>query len=266
VQRLVQPRELDDRLDAAAAGRLGHDILRRFYDVFPERTGSARVTVEQLEQARETHDEVAGECLASTRIQTAVEAVACRAVVHRTRRMVESDAHFLPEFAPFHHEWSFGLDEDDAPEDLGGFGLVGRIDRMDSDGHRIVLMDYKSGTIEAEHGAARLDAEGLVQLPLYATVASRRLHLDVAAGVYRSLKGGKPRGLVREDVGCSSFVSNDIVPAQEMAAYLEHGVQRAREAVDRMRHGDIGPDPRGGQCPAYCPARSFCEGWRPGRG
>lgn len=180
--------------------------------------------------------------------------------------MVESDARLLPEFAPLHHEWSFGFDEDDGPEDLGGFGLVGRVDRLDSDGHRLVLMDYKSGAIEAEHGAARQDSEGLVQLPLYATVAARRLHQDVAAGVYRSLKGGKPRGLVREDVGGPSFVSNDIVTAAEMAAHLEQGVQSAREAVDRMRRGDIGPDPRGGRCPAYCSARSFCEEWRPGRG
>lgn len=266
VQHLVQPRELDDALDAAAAGRLGHHIMRRFYEVFPERTGSPRVTPDLLKQAAEVHAEVAAACLTQVRAETAAEAIACRAIVRRTLQVIEDDADLLPGFAPLWHEWSFGFGDGDEPEDLGGFSLVGRVDRLDSDGRRVVLTDYKSGSIGAEHGAARLGDEGLVQLPLYLVVVSRRMGLEPAAGVYRSFKGGKPRGLVGEGVACKRFVSTDTATGEEVAAHLEAGVERASAAVRRMQQGDISPTPLSGNCPGYCPARSFCSGWRPGRG
>lgn len=266
MQRLVKPRELDERLDAAAAGRLAHEVLSRFYEAYSARTGRSRVTEDVLAEALIVHDQVAEERLALVRPSNAIEAVTCRKVIQRTRSTIEADATFLPGFAPMYHEWSFGMEPEGEPEDLGGFAIAGRVDRIDSDGTRIVLTDYKSGTISTGHGAARLDDEGLVQLPLYAVVASRRLGQEVAGAVYRSLRGGKPRGFVGCDIAGPQFVSTDVVTADELRGHVERGIASAAEAVSRMRGGDISPDPRGGTCPPYCPAGAFCDRWRPGRG
>lgn len=266
VQRLVQPRELDDRLDAAATGRLAHDIMKRVYEVFAERTRNARVTEQSMAEALAIHDEVAAECLALIRPASAVESALCRGVARRTKQLVAADATFLPGFVPLHLEWSFGSGPEGAPVDLDGFALSGRIDRLDSDGKRVVLTDYKSGSIAAEHGAARLDSEGLVQLSLYAAVVTRLLDLEVAGGVYRSFRGGKPRGFVRDDIGGPMFVSTDVMSSTNLRHNVERGIARAREAVVRMRSGDIAPDPLGGTCPRYCSAAPFCEKWSPGRG
>lgn len=266
VQRLIQPRELDEALDQAAIGRLGHEMLRRFYEVFPEKTGASRVTPEVLDEALRIYDEVAVACVASMHPATAAEAVACRTTVRRTRGVIEADATLLPGFNPLAHEWSFGMEED-APESFSGFSLAGRIDRIDSDGTRLVLTDYKSGRIGPEHGVAKFEEQGVVQLPLYAAVAARRIGIPVVAGMYRSLRGGKPRGFVHADVHSNAFVRTDVVEdAEAMNARVAEAVARASQAVDRLRSGDISPEPRGGICPPFCAARSFCAGWRPGRG
>lgn len=267
VQRLVQPRELDESVDERVMGQLGHEIMRRFYEALPERTGERRVTPASLPDARQLHAEVASACLQSVRPESAAAAVACRTVVRRTLGVVESDASLLPGFEPLAHEWSFGLADDDPPVSVGTFSIAGRVDRIDTDGRRAVLADYKSGAIGAEHGVTTFAERGLVQLALYAEVVSRRLDLEVAGGLYRSFRGGKPRGFVREDLADTAFVRTDILgDADAVRLQLDESIERAETAVSRLRAGDIRPDPLGGSCPPYCPAAAFCEEWRPKRG
>lgn len=266
IQRLVQPRELDERVDQAAMGLLGHEILHRFYQILPERTGARRVTGAVLGEARELHAEVAIGCLSRIAPSGVMEAMSCRTVVRQTLGLIEADSWMLPGFEPVHHEWTFGGDGD-AGEDFGDFSLLGRVDRIDSDGARLVLTDYKSGRIGPEHGVAKFEVEGTLQLPLYAAVAQRRLGGSVAAVLYRSFRGGKPRGMVRADVAADgSFVSTDVLPdATAVEAEIRVAIERARGAIERMRTGDIAAEPRSGACPPYCPATGFCAGWRPGR-
>jgi len=267
VQQLVKPKEIDGRFDHAATGRLAHEILYRFYEALAVRAGVTRVDSETLDRALPIHDEVADLCIKAFSGLTAAEAMACRAVARKTRSLVEADATLLPGFAPVRHEWSFGIGGDDHAEAFDGFSLAGRVDRVDSDGQRLVLTDYKSGDVGAEHGFVRFECAGVVQLPLYAAVASRRFGLPVAAGVYRSLKGGKPRGFVGTDLASSAFVRTDVVAdADAMAALVADSISRAGNAVERLRSGDISAHPRGATCPPYCAARAFCDGWRPGRG
>lgn len=262
---LVRPRELDERMDQRAAGRLGHDIMRRFYELFCERSGDGRVTPGQMDAARGAHADAVSECMSLLGELSVLDEIACRTVARRTWHLVEEDATLLPGFSPIAHEWAFGMGDDD-PEPLVGFSLRGRIDRIDSDGERLVLFDYKSGTIGAEHGANRSAAEGLVQLSLYAAVAERRLGLPVAAAVYRSFKGGKPRGFVLQEISSSTFVSTDAVTAEEAAASVSAAIAESADAVMRMREGAIPAEARGGKCPKYCSARPYCAGWRPSRG
>jgi RecB family exonuclease len=265
VDRMVKPRELDDRFDRSAAGRLGHDIMKRFYDRFIERSGLPRVTPEALPLARSVHAEVADIAQRDAGAVTTAEAAAVRAVTRQTLRLVESDAHLLPGFAPTYREWPFGAGDDPA-EPFAGFSLAGRIDRMDTSTHGLVVTDYKSGTSVSTRALAKFEAEGIVQLPLYAAVAARRLGLTVAGGMYRPIGGGKPRGFVSEALRSADFVRTDIVGDDVIASAIDAAEQRAALAVERMRAGDIRPDPRGGSCPGYCAARGFCPDWRPARG
>lgn len=265
VQRLVQPRELDESVDSAAVGRLAHEIMRQFYEVLEARTGHRRVGPEILEAARELHGEVSASALSVVGSASAAEEAAARATARRTLRLVEADARLLSGFEPTFREWSFGISEGDSPEPLGSFSLAGRIDRIDVDERRLVVTDYKLGTVDQRRAVAAFEAEGLVQLPLYALVAGRRLGLDVAGAVYRSVSGTKPRGFVREDLASSDFVRTDVVTAADVEALTSAAVERASKAVAGMRSGDIRPEPLGGTCPSYCPARGFCSEWRPGR-
>jgi ATP-dependent helicase/DNAse subunit B len=264
IERLVRPRELDERIDSAAAGRVAHDIMCRFYEEFITRAGHRRVTPETLDAARAIHEDVAATALQGVRETTASEAAAIRATSRRTTYLVEADATLLPGFEPSHREWSFGLAEGDMPEPLGGFSLVGRVDRIDTDASRLVVTDYKLGAVDSRRGVGGFETEGLVQLPLYAVVASRRLGLAVAGGLYRSVRDSKPRGFVREDVASGAFVSTDFVEAKAIDACIDSAIERATESVGRMRAGDIRAEPRSGVCPSYCFARAFCAEWSGG--
>ncbi len=265
IERIVRPRELDARLDAAAAGRAGHDIMRRFYGELRERTAAARVTPDGLADALMIHHQVSAAVMADIPAGSVVDDARMRAVVRGTAGIIEADAGLLPGMEPVHAEWSFGLTEGDGPEPLDGFSLVGRVDRIDVGGGRLVVTDYKLGTVGSSRGMAAFEREGLVQVPLYALVAARRLGLEVAGGVYRSFKGGRPRGFVGPALE-GAFVKTDLVDGAGVGEVVAQAVARAKTAVEGIRSGAIAPDPRGATCPSYCSARTFCAGWSPGRG
>lgn len=264
IDRMVRPRELDERFDRSAAGRLAHEIMRRFYDVYTERSGLRRVVPGSLGLARQVHAEVASSVLAESGATSAAEVAATRGTATQTLRVVEADAELLPGFEPAYREWSFGAG-DDPPEDLGGFSLAGRVDRIDVNGAELVVMDYKLGREANGRAVAKFADEGIVQAPLYAAVAGRRLGRRVAGGVYRPIGGGKPRGFIDEAIGADGFVRTDRRSAAEIEALIADAVTRAAAAVEGMRGGEIPARPRGATCPSYCPARGFCAEWRPGR-
>lgn len=259
MQRVIRPHELDAEVDAAAGGRLAHDILRETYDRFTTETGCERVDQRTLARALEVHAGVAAAAAERVRTSGAAEEAAVRAVVRHTAGILEDDVRLTPGFVPRYREWSFGLTADDPPEPFGTFSLVGRIDRIDVDDRRLIITDYKSGRVSSDRSRNAFAARGLVQAPLYAAVAARRLGLEPAGGVYRSIKGGRLRGFIRDDVFVSdAFTSTDRVTAEEIELLIADAVARAEVAVDGMRAGEIPARPLNDACPAYCPARALC--------
>jgi len=264
IQHLIRPRGLDDQLDASAQGRIAHAIMAAFYSELERRTGAARVTDASIGEALAIHADVAAAEAAHADARTAAEAAAVRAAVTGTRRLVEEDATFLPSMTPLHHEWAFGLEDGDGPEEFDGFSLVGRVDRIDADGRRAVIIDYKLGTLDARRGAAGFEANGFVQLPLYAAVVARRTGLEIAGGAYRSVGRGKPRGFILEELGGSPFVRTDRVDSVQVKHLVDDAIKRAALAAEGIRAGEVTAHPRSGECPGYCPARGFCAEWKPG--
>lgn len=261
VERVIRPTELDVSVDASVAGQTAHEVLARVYDRFAETTGERRITPETLPDCLGLLPAVSDEVLAGVRTESAREAAEVRRAVQSVANVLKQDATFMPCFEPLYREWSFGLTNDDAPEDLDGYALRGRIDRIDCSDSQLLVTDYKLGAVGAERGAAKFAEKGLVQLPLYAHVASKRLGLETAGAVYRSITRGGVRGFVAEAVGGKPFVSTDVLTADDIESVIGAALERSRVAVEGMRSGAIEPDPRDGRCAPYCVARPFCT-WR----
>lgn len=258
IERVIRPQDLDMQLDASSAGQAAHEVLARVYDRFVRESGQGRITPDTLAVVLKLLPDVIDEVIAPLRFETTQEAVELQRAVRSTAGVLEADATLLPGFEPVHREWSFGMAEGDVPEALDGYHLRGRIDRIDCSGSHLVITDYKLGSVGPERGVARFEDKGLVQLPLYAYVASRRLGLEVAGAVYRSITKGELRGFVSEGLRGKPFVSTDIVDGPGVGLVIESARERARVAVKGMRAGEIDAIPAGDRCPPYCAARFFC--------
>ncbi|MBN2247136.1 MAG: PD-(D/E)XK nuclease family protein [Coriobacteriia bacterium] len=258
IERVIRPADLDARVDASTAGQAAHEVLARTYDRFIETTGEPRVTPDTLENALAVLRSLVAEVVAGVHVEGAREVADLRSAVGSTARILTVDATLLPGFEPRYREWSFGMTAGDDAEPMDGYALRGRIDRIDCTGSHLFVMDYKLGAVGAERGVTRFAERGLVQLPLYAYVASKRLGLEVAGAVYRSIKHGDLRGFVNESLRGKPFVSTDMVGADGIGEVIQVARDRAYEAVRGMRAGAIDADPADGRCSPYCIARPFC--------
>lgn len=266
VERVIRPSDLETRVDASTAGQTAHEVLARIYDRFIDVTGERRITPGTVDRALAVLHEVVEETIASLRTETAQQAAELRRAVRSTAGVLKADALLLPAFEPLYREWSFGMSEEDSPEPLDGYELRGRIDRIDCSGTHLLITDYKLGAVGAERGVARFEERGLVQLPLYAYVASRRLGLEISGAVYRSITRGDLRGFVGEGLRGKPFVSTDMVDAAGMQRVIDSARERAMQAVSGMRAGEIDAAPAGDRCSPYCAARLFCPEWGRHRG
>jgi RecB family exonuclease len=264
IERVIRPQEIDERFDASVVGRFVHEVMHRFYKELAERTGERRVTADLLSQARGIHAEVARTAVERVRAERIEDVLALKTGIDDTGRLIEEDVTFLPGTMPVCHEWSFGID--DEPEPVGDFLLAGRIDRIDADEREAVVIDYKRPAQASTRAYARFAEQGLVQLPLYALVASRRLSLEIGGGLYRPVRPGKPRGFISVDRMGPGFTRGDDADRETIAALVADAVERAQSAVNGMREGRIAPEPRGGRCPGHCSALVFCPERRPCHG
>ena len=168
---------------------------------------------------------------------------------------------------PRRFEVGFGSDRS-APElqrglELGdGLFLSGKIDRIDVDpfSARGIVQDYKSG--KGSHSARQIDDERRLQVPLYMLVLRDLVGIEPLGGVYRALSGSRgARGMLRaesrEDL--PGFADRDYLDELAFWGQIDTARDRAREAAQRMRAGDVKHDPRGGECPSWCDLWTMCR-------
>jgi len=258
-ERELGPRPIDEPVDALERGRVAHEIMRAFYEEWMGH-GHERVTPALLAEALEVLADVSRRVLADSRVaRTLIEDEVLRGAASGARRIVERDAEFLPGFTPTLHEWSFGGKTADLAEPVGSFFLRGRIDRIDSSAAGIMIIDYKTGATVSPR--AKFADEGLVQLPLYGFVASRRLARPLLGGLYRSMRYGGDRGFYQgEDLSESGLASRDACLAEEFELVIAEAIKAAESAVAGMRAGEIPAVPRTTRTCEYCSARSACGG------
>ncbi len=145
---------------------------------------------------------------------------------------------------PARFEYEFGKGGADylrMPDESGEILLKGSIDRIDVDssGKRAVVIDYKKSSRNLKD---KLKKGEEIQLPLYSYAARKLLGLEPAGVEHRILKTGK-----RENPGYST---------EELDALLVTTEARIREAVRRIRRGEIAVEPK--ECD-YCPFDAVCR-------
>ncbi len=270
LERLIDPKSIDARIDARLRGSIAHQTLFRFYSRLPRELG-----VETLEEDR-VEDGVAfmRRCL-----EEAIEGVRLeltdlqrRELLHGLSRDLEAfvreEAAAAAPLVPRRFEVLFGS-ERAAPElqrglELAkGLTLSGKIDRIDVDPYsaRGIVQDYKAG--KHAHSAAQIEQEKRLQIPLYMLVLRDLVGIEPLGGLYRPLSGErKARGLLRanaRDDGLPGFTKSDYLDEEAFWSQVERARELAVGMVDRVREGDIRHDPKGGDCPTWCELWPMCR-------
>jgi ATP-dependent helicase/DNAse subunit B len=269
-ERVISPKTIDAEADAMLRGSVAHQTLYAFYGGIPKELGSDRVSPENLEKALSFLERCLDDALrGGVRLELGeVDAAELREGLWRDlERFITEEAQSKLGLLPRRFEIGFGSDRS-APElqrglELGdGLFLSGKIDRIDVDpfSARGIVQDYKSG--KGSHSARQIDDERRLQVPLYMLVLRDLVGIEPLGGVYRALSGSRgARGMLRAESrdDLPGFADRDYLDEPAFWAQIETARDRAREAAQRMRAGDVRHDPRGGECPSWCDLWTMCR-------
>lgn len=160
-------------------------------------------------------------------------------------------------------EWSFGREHSPWPElaktiDGEKVYFSGQIDRIDTNGQKWALLDYKTG--QPPSGKKILQGKA-VQLPLYLealeTLGTISQEQILGAGYVQVRSGERMGGTWNEDVKKAfPWMQRAKPPEKEKA--LQAAAQAVEEAVREIRAGHFPARPEG-NCPDWCPARDLCR-------
>ena len=249
-------------MDALQLGTLYHEILEQTY----ARIGGA-ITPERLDEALALLDQVAAERMPSApkrlRFRASAQWDEAQTVLKRKlERLIRDDfggSNPLDKAFPgearqiYRQELKFGLDDQPPVTlDLDGARLRvrGAIDRIDRQGDRAILIDYKTGStpIRAEEIAQGRN----FQMLIYLLAARELIDQAVAGGVFWQI-GGRSLGDLRA----------------EDADIIEQGVQHIARYLELIRSGDFATHAvkrEEGKCTRYCEFHQLCRIHVNGRG
>ena len=268
--RVIDPKTIDQEVDAKLRGSVAHSALFRFFKGLPKELGVDRVVPEKVEDAVRFMRACLEQALAGVRVEmTALQRRELEQTLARDlERLVRAEAETELPLEPRQFEVSFGS-ERSVPElqrglELGdGVVLSGKIDRIDVDpfSARGIVVDYKSG--KSAPSARDIDKELRLQIPLYMLVLRDLVGIEPIGGVYRPLSGDRgPRGLLRAEAkedALPGFAKADYLDEDAFWAQVEGALETARRFAGRIRAGDVVHDPKGGECPAWCDLWAMCR-------
>ena len=133
---------------------------------------------------------------------------------------------------------------------IDGVAVSGRVDRVDLDGDRAIVRDYKGRTV---HAGARWAEDGRIQAALYALAVREQLGVEIVGALYQPIGTAdqRPRGVVRDDVP-GRYVNGDVSDGATLDARLEDSRAIAAQAAADLRAGRIKP------CPDRCAYNGGC--------
>jgi ATP-dependent helicase/DNAse subunit B len=248
VERVLRPERIDPDPEPMTRGSLAHAVLERTLRGLKAHTGSARLSPETLDAAREELRAAMGE-LAASRAGASGRA-ALRALQADLLRWLEAECASGPAFEPALLEWSFGGEADEhGTLDLGPIRVSGRVDRVDvGPGGEALVRDYKNSKGFPQ---ATWAEDGHLQAALYALAVRDLLGLAPAGAVYQPLRGRdlRPRGAVVAGEAAAGLVEKDVVAPEQWEALLDVVRQSAGDAARRLRAGEVRA------CPERCTTR-----------
>ncbi len=168
------------------------------------------------------------------------------------------------DFVPYAVEWDFGS-KNGKPlrmklADGKSFSIVGRIDRVDKNGDKLFVTDYKlSSTPSVQDFKNGLD----LQLPIYLLAASREKGKEVIGGGYFSLKDTK-RGpnVTLDDSQTIPFTTKyaDVFAdeADKWQAFKQMSEKNLQDYVDGIYKGNFKVQPKKNNC-NYCALKGICR-------
>ena len=264
--------EADDLLQPRDAGDILHQTLKNFVEPY---LGS-KIIDESMEDLTEELEAVFEDvCTAacndgSSTIASVnediwqVEKQRLWRMLVRWLRFEYADQQRWGGFTPQAVEWDFSS-KNGKPlyltlSDGSDVSLIGRVDRIDSDGEHAFITDYKSGTPPT--GSAM--EQGLdLQLPVYllAVAALSKEQLAVSGGCYYSLKEGKRKSaFLLESVGNSDLPYKKPKNAAELTwdSFKQEKEQLLKDYIERIYAGDFA---LAGcrRCDVYCPLHDICR-------
>jgi ATP-dependent helicase/DNAse subunit B len=245
IENVLRPGQVDPDPLAMRKGSHVHSVLETTLRGLKARTGSARLAPDTLEDALKEL-RIAIEQL-STISRTTAEKAAARALEVDLERYIRHEAATGAGYEPTQLEWRF---EGDDALMIDGVAVSGRVDRIDLDGNRAIVRDYKGRTVYA---GARWAEDGRIQAALYALAVRERLGLEIVGALYQPIGAPdqRPRGVVRDDIA-GRYVNGDVSDGDTLDERLEDSRAIAAQAAADLRAGRITP------CPGRCAYNGGC--------
>jgi RecB family exonuclease len=256
VLRLEEMPEDESTLSPRARGRFIHEVFQRFFEAWDAR-GAGAITAESLDDARALMAEIAEPLLtrlpaadaALERARLFGSAISTGSVDVVFEREVSSDARVIARKLEHRLEGEFALG---SPEQRR-VSLKGVADRIDVlDGHRLRVIDYKSGSAPNPRRA--------LQVPIYALSAQER----------EGANGGQPWTIDEAAYiafsGKRSYVPIVKAPrrgAGQGGSANDEALSGARDrlfaAIDGIERGEFPPRPHDPIICTYCAFASVCR-------
>ncbi len=257
---------LDEQLTPADEGDVLHQTLARFMGRYLR----TKLTAYPLERLRlELEQDFADVCRQAEEREAVVAGALWRTEQPRLGRLLQqwldfeyADQKRWTGFVPQAVEWDFSA-RSGKPlpltlRDGSRVTLAGRIDRLDGDGRRVFITDYKRSAAPS----GRDLAQGFdVQLPLYMLAVAELYRAAPVGGTYFVLKDGKRKSsLLLEDVG-----NGDLPYKPDKDGFNEswEGFQQfcrrlLTNYIEEIYAGNFAAAPRKA-CGQYCPLRDICR-------
>ena len=166
-------------------------------------------------------------------------------------------------FVPYAVEWDFSSRNGKPLKlmlpDGDTVSILGRIDRVDSDGSRLFITDYKRGNAPTKK---ELETGFDLQLPVYLLAADALYGKGhVAGGGYLSLKDAQRKSSIAfEDIQTNGFtVDTKLFGGEDGWLRFKNFSQGLiADYITGIRNGQFEVQPKGG-CSPFCPLRDICR-------
>ena len=264
VERHLRPGVLEPDAEALVRGSLAHRVLEQVVAQLTAEDGGLAASAPEARQRlviAVLAAEAAGNPLSVNpeRLRSELRRLELDLVSYLERAASSGTT-----FTPKHFEFAFGTTEAEHPPlELGGgiLRLAGKIDRIDLSpgGGEAVVYDYKGRGKPIPPG--RWLDDGKLQVLLYLLAVRDLLGVQTVGGFYQPLnaEGHAARGVLLEDEDpLLSTTKGDRVSPAALEDLLAAAAQRALDAVEEIRSGDLRPRPdtcgwQGGcQYPTIC--------------